>query len=131
KETEAITSLFLPNLHLEPGGNLDGSFRSAEKNLILDGYLPKFKFTTLEFNEIEIDGKNNTDSLEIDFNINSVSLSDSAFLHNVEVDLTTFFNTVKASINWDNKSQKMNEAEINIEAAFNGFDNFSMVFHDS
>lgn len=131
KNTKALSDIFLPQLKVDSGSHISGAFSTLNKHLSLKGNVPHFSYSNIDFYNVGINGKNNTDSLELGFEIGSVHFVDSPALKSVQIDLISFYNTLLTSIHWDNQSSKVNAANINLETAFNGFNNFSMVFYDS
>jgi hypothetical protein len=111
KNTSDVTRLFIPFLTIAPRTSVHGRFNSFQNDFTLAANSSRITLYGYVFNDwsVNSEAKDN-----LDFNIvtKRLYLSDSLWMNDFTVTTQTHSDSVNLSINWDNKSTKVNKGDI-------------------
>ncbi|MDQ3048860.1 MAG: translocation/assembly module TamB, partial [Bacteroidota bacterium] len=111
-KTEAITRLFAPEITIAPKTLITGKFNSAAQDFSLEGTSSRLNIYGYIFKDWTASAK--TTRSELDFNIGAkrLYLSDSLWMNDFSFKTVTRTDSVNLTMNWDNKSERVNKGDI-------------------
>jgi hypothetical protein len=85
KNTDPITSMFLPELKIPERGTFVGQFNSENKTATLNGYIKTFKYGKTVFHDFIIDENTNDNLLGLNVSLSRVDITDSLFIKDINI----------------------------------------------
>ncbi len=113
KNTDLLTSLFLPSLKVANGTTLKGMFNENNNIVTCAIKSDTITYEKIRFNDIAFETTNKNDNLDFFLGSSSIVLSDSIFINNVLLKGVAHDDSLATQLNWSSTEFAKNNGTIN------------------
>lgn len=137
KNFKTISELFIPELMVKSGTNLNGNIDFAEKSFNIDILSDELKYNGIVVNNLKINSHQENDAIIAKITSSALKLTDSLSLNNFNLNVNTQDTTTKYNFKWDNLLKPINKGEISGQVVLKNssiliqHDVFSITLRDS
>lgn len=111
KNTSDVTALFTPYLKISPKTSVHGRFNSTENTFTFAASSPRLSLLGYVLSDLTINSSADKE-LKLKILTHRLYISDSVWMNDFDVTALTFSDSVNLTINWDNKTEKINKGDI-------------------
>ncbi|MBL4594657.1 MAG: translocation/assembly module TamB [Flavobacteriales bacterium] len=130
--SELVSKVLLKGIKMSENTSLEGKYNSKDHNLSISGDSPFIDAFGTEINHFNFNIKANEKTLDISIDVDKIYQNDSLYVDNFNISSITEKDSVLTKIKWNNNGElSRNEANINIETIFNGYNHISSKITDS
>lgn len=105
-----VLAIFVPDLKIQSGTKLDGSYSGAKERFQLTLSSPAINYQDLIFQDVKLDQSLTSNSIEADYSVKSFIYSDSIQLDEVRFQTSGQNNHLQSELSWNPRS--LNESKI-------------------
>lgn len=118
KKFNAINELFLPDVMLSPETVVEGNFDAEHNKLNLQANSSKINYRSFSIKDFGMTLNENNNTVLAEISGKSFNISDSTFLDNLHVSVTSVDKESHYSIDWDNLKKPANKGEVKGQILF-------------
>ena len=118
KKFNAINQLFLPDVMLSPETVVEGNFDAEHNQLNMQARSSRINYRSFSINDFGMILNENNNTVLAEVTGKSLNISDSTFLENLKLGVTSVDKDSKYSIHWDNLKSPANKGEVEGQILF-------------
>lgn len=131
KKTDALSKLFLPQIKINQGASLTGSYSSIRNQFLLKGKVPQMNLYGEQFENWRINISTENNALLLNTSCEKIAFSDSLWVKGFAMNNKVYHDTIDLRMTWDNNSTTNYKGDISSLITFGKQDKIKIKFFPS